>query len=249
MCDEFFENVNIKKIFITEQSSQAIMIDGTYRNKNVFIKIGFKHSVKAMKLAKKNNFPIWSISLYDELSINKKFKKLKITKNVPKMITGFICQKGTIFQDKIHEMEKLKKKEEAEMDGMFDYNKLIIMVFEKINFKSDLANFEGSFHDWLYIHKQIMDLIKILNKYGIKHNDLNFTNILINDQNEVFIIDFGNSSIIANKNNKFISHKNLSAYQNDKNDIQYYLSGYKIRQRFKKKGLSTKFMSIINKFI
>ena len=228
------------------------MIDGIYKNQSVFIKIGFMHSKKASHIAKK--VPMSTLSLFDELSINKKIKKMKLNINIPTLIDGFVCKKGTMFKTEMEKMEKIKKEEEQyeDIDGLYNYNKLIILVFSKINFISDLLNFRGSFNEWKYLHRQIMKIIKNLHYHGIFHNDLNFSNILItnndlNKKNKIYIIDFGNSVIKPNKHNNFMSHSNNSSVETSKSDLEYYLSGFTPRYNYNRKGMSQKMMTYIKK--
>jgi Kae1-associated kinase Bud32 len=64
-----------------------------------------------------------------------------------------------------------------------------------------------------YIHRgypcyilvpEIIKMIKILHKNGIYHNDLHDGNIMISNENDIYIIDYGLSSRYPKQNDKFV---------------------------------------------
>ncbi len=75
--------------------------------------------------------------------------------------------------------------------GTYSYNEIYKSIFsgEELELEEDTIK---------TIFKQITKGIQHLHKTGIVHRDISYTNILLNSQNQVQIIDFGASKLIEN---------------------------------------------------
>jgi hypothetical protein len=117
----------------------------------------------------------------------------------------------------------------------FDFSKLIIMIFKKVDTFIHLRKFKGNLKDWLDILWNICQVLNQFNLYGLRHNDFHWLNILVVkniDCTTIKIIDYGSSSVRPTKlNNKLkILNKSLFIKEtkiNLKNDINKFVSSMK----------------------
>lgn len=150
-----------------------------------------------------------------EYTIDKKIKKyLKKIKNYKKyfLFDSEICEPDKLTNNDLQNFDiecyyplQRKNINSMNVNNNLDQLRIINMPFAGIEM-----------HDWLTVNKIInkdkaillnkivIDLIKNaivpMNNIGIIHNDLKDRNILINNNNDPIIIDFGLAGVIENKN-------------------------------------------------
>lgn len=160
-----------------------------------------------------NRYKFVKVIVENEISINKKLKKLGLV-YVPKLLS--------IKQN----------------------DKFIKLYFEKIegrtlgNVKFVYMKFEEKYR----LFFKILNLIKLLHMNNIVHNDLKMSNIILNYDKEIYLIDFALSTLKDEANCKYdlqdltaiaekifekkviISANTIHGYIKKVNEIKYYLS-------------------------
>ncbi len=254
MNNIILDNLQIVRTWIAPGASNAIIIDGYYKSNAIIAKLGFIAGEGASEIYNlyKSAFVY---QLECEKEINEKLINEMENPYIVKMLTsGYINREygEKYFKKELNELELKSRRIGKKYEKWFgyDYSKLVIMIFEKVENHISLYKFKGNLKDWLDILWNICQVLIIFNKYGLRHNDLNASNILIIKNIEcttLKIIDYGASSIQPTKLNKKLKIYNKSRkksenqrnYISDKNNI--------IESLLEKKNIPLNILKILKK--
>jgi hypothetical protein len=252
--NNILDNIHINKTLVTPGGSSAIIIDGIYKNQNIIAKLGFTADPTFNFIGKDLLFPF---GLEVERDINDKLINKINSPYVVKMIDSSYLNREYVdkfFKNELIQIQTLIQKYQNK--GMcsfngFNFDKLVIMIFEKVENFTELYKFKGSLKDWLDILWNISQAYNIFNLYGLRHLDPNLTNILVIQNLEcttIKIIDFGFSSVQPTKlNNKLkIFNKTRTLLQNKKN-YKYDLNKI-IKNLLNRKKLSNQIKILLKSF-
>lgn len=81
------------------------------------------------------------------------------------------------------------------MRDYFFYNGNLFIVFDYIKFNMKKYLEINKLNEDLYLKFffELIDSLKIINEFGITHCDIKIDNIMINEDNDLVLIDFGGS--------------------------------------------------------
>jgi casein kinase I family protein HRR25 len=91
--------------------------------------------------------------------------------------------------------------------GNHNDNQYVVLNLFNISMNNYIENFEISFDNKKKICIDLINIMKLIHENGILHRDLKPENILLDDEYELFIIDFGLSKLYKNKYNEIIEPK------------------------------------------
>ena len=228
-------NIKINKYWIAPGGSNAIIIDGIYKDQTIIAKLGFIGKIE--ELTNEGSFPF---SLEYEKDINDKLINKIDSPYIVKMLEYSYLdrnQADIFFKTDLIKLEKKSLqlcKDNLSWCG-FDFSKLIIMIFKKVDIFIPLQKFKGNLKDWLDILWNVCQVLNQFNLYGLRHNDLHWLNILVVkniDCTTIKIIDYGLSSIQPTKLNNKLKIINKSCFKNYnkkdlKNDINKFVETIK----------------------
>jgi hypothetical protein len=234
MNNKILDNLKINKKWLAPGASRGIIIDGVYNKQNVIVKMGFIAGEDAKEV-----FDAYDVAfvyqLEAEREINEKIINNMDSPYVVKMIDSAFLEREYVdkyFKDELIKLEKQSTKAGMDYDLWwgYDFSKLVIMIFEKVENFTNLYNFKGNLKDWLDILWNVCQAYNIFNLYGLRHIDVNWSNILVIKNIEctsIKIIDYGTSTVQPTKlNNKIkIYNKSRDKEQNIK-DLKYDLNDF-----------------------
>jgi hypothetical protein len=220
MNNTCLNDIKIIKSFITPGASKAIIIDGIYKDKNIIAKLGFLPGVKAYEVYKIYKEGVFAFGLECENDINAKLINNMKNPYIVKMLNSYHLTRecaDIYFKEDLMKLEQssIKSCKEYELACGSDFSNLIIMIFEKVENHVPLYKFKGNLKDWLDILWNVCQALNIFNLYGLRHNDLNWSNILVIKNLEcttIKIIDYGASSVQPTKLNNKLKIINKTRY-------------------------------------
>jgi hypothetical protein len=256
MNDNCLKDIKIIKSWISPGAGNAIMIDGIYKEKNIIAKLGFIPGIDGHKLYKHFKEATFVFGLDCEKDVNEKLINNMKNPYIVKMLKSCYLTRELVD---IHLKEDLIKLEQSSIKLCkqveswcgFDFSNLIIMIFEKVENHVPLYKFKGNLKDWLDILWNICQALNIFNLYGLRHNDLNWSNILVIKNLEcttIKIIDYGTSSVQPTKLNNKLKIINKTGFkEHNKKDLLYDINKF-IRGNIGNKNIPKNILKIIKNF-
>jgi hypothetical protein len=228
--NNILDDIQINKHWIAPGGSNAIIIDGVYKGQTIIAKLGFIGDKK--ELSNEGALPF---SLEYEKDINDKLINNINSSYIVKMLQYSYLDRNQVDKYFKNDLIKLENKSlklcKVNMFWCgFDFSKLIIMVFKKVDKFVSLQKFKGNLKDWLDILWNVCQVLNLFNLYGLRHNDFHWLNILVVkniDCTTIKIIDYGNSSVLPTNLNNKLKIINKSAFKKDnKKDFKYDLDEF-----------------------
>ncbi len=234
--NNILNNIIIKKKWIAPGGSNAIIIDGIYNNVTIIAKLGFIGGEEGQQFYNDYKEGAFAFSLESEKDINNKLINKMDSPYIVKMLKYSYLDRNQVeiyFKTELIKLEEKSKKLckiNISWCG-FDFSKLIIIIFKKVDKFIPLRKFKGNLKDWLDILWNVCQVLNQFNLYGLRHNDLNLLNILVIkniDCTTIKIIDYGISTVRPTKLNNNLKILNKSCFKEDtkinlKNDINRFV--------------------------
>jgi ribonuclease HI len=238
--NNILDDIQINKHWIAPGGSNAIIIDGIYKGQTIIAKLGFIGGEEGHIIYNEMEMPAFVFGLENEKDINEKIINKMDSLYVVKMLDYSYLDRNITdlyFKNDLIKLENksLKLCKNNQSWCGFNFSKLIIMIFKKVDTFIPLRKFKGNLKDWLNILWNVCQVLNQFNLYGLRHNDFHWLNILVIkniDCTTIKIIDYGESSVQPTKlNNKLkIINKSRGKEGNKKdlkNDINKFVKSMK----------------------
>ncbi len=253
MNNNILNNIKINKSWLAPGASRAIIIDGVYKKQNIIAKLGFIAGSYAKEIYEKYDVA-FAYQLETEKEINEKLINKMNSPYIVKMINSEFLNRQYVdifFKNELIKLEKesIKAVIDYECWNGYDFSKLVIMIFEKVEKFTPLCYFKGNLKDWLDILWNVCQAYNIFNLYGLRHIDINWSNILVIkniDCTSIKIIDYGTSTVQPTKlNNKLKIFNKSKDIELNRRDIKYDINKFIMRME---NNTPFKIKKLINSF-